>query len=62
MSIIGDPVIINGLKSQPALNGTMAKVISYDGRRGRYCVELDLPRGKVLAMKPVTFPAVGKRR
>ena len=60
MSIIGDPVIINGLKSQPALNGTMAKVLSYDGRRGRYCVELDLPRGKVVAMKPSNISGGGQ--
>jgi hypothetical protein len=47
----GTPVVVHGLKSQPAKNGATGKIRGFDGSKGRYTVELDGSQEE-LALRP----------
>jgi hypothetical protein len=47
----GQRVLISGLVSRPEYNGKSARIVSLKDSSGRYCVALDGPDGKALALK-----------
>ena len=47
----GSRVLISGLVSRPEYNGKSARILSLKDSSGRYCVALDGPDSKALALK-----------
>jgi hypothetical protein len=58
----GDEVTISGLVGAARHNGKMGRVVSYDGAKGRYVVQLRAAAGtggETLALKPANLSAAG---
>lgn len=48
----GQVVQIHGLQSQPALNGTVGRIVGFDQRSGRYRVNIGGEAGRILSVMP----------